>query len=91
MKKLTTLLNIESDDALFNYIIATLKTKGITQWDYFVKWEKVHNNIKPYEVELNILNVLIGKEDIKEELTKYPTRKKQKVLLLSLSIVVWLL
>ena len=69
MKKLTTLLNIESDDALFNYIIATLKTKGITQWDYFVKWEKVHNNIKPYEVELNILNVLIGKEDIKEELT----------------------
>ncbi|WP_417861420.1 type II restriction endonuclease [Winogradskyella sediminis] len=69
MKKLTTLLNIESDDALFNYIIATLKTKGITQWDYFVKWEKVHNNIKPYEIELNILNVLIGKENIKEDLT----------------------
>lgn len=76
MKKLTTLLNIESDNALFNYIITTLKTKGITQWDYFVKWEKVHSNIKPYEVELNLLNVLIGKQDIKEELTnlilKYP-------------------
>ena len=69
MKKLTSLLNIESDDALFDYIIATLKTKGITQWDYFVKWDKVHNNIKPYEVELNILNVLIGKENIEEELT----------------------
>ena len=70
MKKLTTLLGLSSDDKLFDYIISTLKLKGITQWDYFVKWEKVHNNIEPYEVELNILNVLIGKENIKEELTK---------------------
>lgn len=69
MKKLTTLLNFNSDDELFKYIISTLKLKGITQWDYFVKWDKVHNNIKPYEVELNILNVLIGKENIEEELT----------------------
>lgn len=69
MKKLTTLLSFNSDDELFKYIISTLKLKGITQWDYFVKWDKVHNNIKPYEVELNILNVLIGKENIEEELT----------------------
>ncbi|MFD2542571.1 type II restriction endonuclease [Lacinutrix gracilariae] len=70
MKKLTNLLDFNSDDELFDYIISTLKLKGITQWDYFVKWEKVHNNIEPHEVELNILNVLIGKENIKEELTK---------------------
>src|SRR5690554_961419 len=70
MKKLTTLLNFNTDDDLFKYIISTLKTKGITQWNYFVNWDKVHNNIKPHEVELNILNVLIGKENIKEELTK---------------------
>tara|TARA_R110001583_G_scaffold114863_1_gene265278 strand:- start:6876 stop:7808 length:933 start_codon:yes stop_codon:yes gene_type:complete len=69
MKKLTGFLNLNSDDELFKYIISTLKTKGITQWDYFVKWDKVHNNVKPYEVELNILNVLIGKENIAEELT----------------------
>lgn len=69
MKKNTTLLNFNSDEELFTYIISTLKIKGITQWDYFVKWEKVHNNIAPHEVELNILNVLIGKENIKEELT----------------------
>ena len=54
MKKLTTLLNIESDDALFNYIIATLKTKVITQWDYFVKWEKVNNtDLKGYYIYRN--------------------------------------
>ena len=35
-----------------------------------MKWEKVYNNVKPFEVELNILNVLIGKENIKEELAK---------------------
>lgn len=70
MRKLTNWLNLNSDDELFQYFTNTLKLKGITQWDYFVKWEKVHNNIKPYEIELNILNVLIGKENIKEELTK---------------------
>jgi len=70
MKELTTWLNLDSDNELFEYFTNTLKLKGITQWDYFVKWEKVFNNIKPYEIELNILNVLIGKEKIKEELTK---------------------
>lgn len=69
MKKLSKLLNL-NDDELFKYFTDTLKLKGITQWDYFVKWEKVFKNIKPYEVELNILNVLIGKENIKEELIK---------------------
>lgn len=70
MKKLTNWLNLQSDDDLFQYFTDTLKVKGITQWDYFIKWEKVFNNIKPFEVELNILNVLVGKENIKEELTK---------------------
>lgn len=70
MKKLTNWLNLNSDDELFKYFTNTLKLKGITQWDYFVKWEKVFSNIKPYEVELNILNVLFGKDNIKEELTK---------------------
>lgn len=70
MKKLTQILKLKSDDELFSFITKNLKLEGITQWDYFVKWEKVFNNIKPYEIELNILNVLIGKENIKEELTK---------------------
>lgn len=70
MKELTKILKLESDDKLFDYFKDTLKLKGITQWDYFVKWDKVFNNIKPHEVELNILNVLIGKENIKDELMK---------------------
>lgn len=75
MKKLCQLLNIPDDDALFKYITSTFKEK-ITQWDYFVNWVKVLENITPIEKELNLLNVLIGKEDIEGEmfnlLQEYP-------------------
>ena len=66
MNKLTTLLNLESDDELFKLITSTFKEK-ITQWDYFVDWNTVLRNITPIEKELNLLNVLIGKDNIEEE------------------------
>ena len=67
MNKLCQLLNLESDDILFTQITGSFKEKGILLWDYFVNWEKVHKNIKPIEKELNLLNVLIGKEDVETE------------------------
>lgn len=69
MKKLTKILKLHSDDELFEYFINTLKIKGITQWDYFINWDKVFDNIIKYEKELNLLNYIIGKEDIHTELT----------------------
>lgn len=43
---------------------------------FFVDWEKVKNNVKKYQIELNILNTLIRNsnfdEELKEILTKYP-------------------
>jgi len=66
MKKLTSFLGLDSDDNLFKYFNTTLKVK-ITKWDYFVNWPKVFGNIEPIEKELNLLNVLIGKENIEEE------------------------
>ncbi len=69
MKNLTKILELDSDDALFEYFTDTLKLKGITQWDYFVNWDKVYRGITPYEKELNLLNILIGKKDIFTELT----------------------
>ncbi len=75
MKKLSSLLDLKNDDELFKTISDTFKTK-ITQWDYFVNWKKVINNIEPIETELNLLNVLVGKKDIEEEaiklIKKYP-------------------
>jgi type II restriction enzyme len=67
MNKLCNLLKIESEDILFKQITNSFKEKGILLWDYFVNWEKVHKNIKPIEKELNLLNVLIGKENIEKE------------------------
>lgn len=80
MNKLCQLLNLESDDILFKQITSSFKEKGILLWDYFVNWEKVHKNIKPIEKELNLLNVLIGKENVETEvynlIKEYPQVSK---------------
>lgn len=65
----------EKKAEIFDYLMSTLK-ESIKGWDYFVNWDKVNKNIKNIEVYLNILNYLIGKEDIEKEakylLKKYP-------------------
>lgn len=86
MKKLCQLLN-KTEDELFEEIISSFKHK-ITQWDYFVNWQKVLQNIKPIEKELNLLNYLIGKQDLYNEtvdlLLKYPETIKAIPLLLAI-------
>lgn len=75
MNKLCSLLNLPNDDLLFEKITSSFKEK-ITQWNYFVNWDKVIVNVKLFEKELNILNYLIGKENFEKEayqlLKKYP-------------------
>lgn len=66
MNKLCKLLNLKNEDELFDKITQSFKEK-ITKWDYFVNWQKVFENITPIEKELNLLNVLIGKENIEKE------------------------
>jgi type II restriction enzyme len=65
MNKLCQILCLNEDE-LFNKITQSFKEK-ITKWDYFVNWKKVLGNIKPIEIELNLLNYLIGKKDIENE------------------------
>lgn len=50
----------------FDEMMLSLK-KSIMPSDFFVDFSKVYLNIKQYEVHLNILNTLIGKENIEEE------------------------
>jgi len=69
MKNLCHILNLSDDDKLFEYINSTFRSQ-ITTFDYFVNWKKVFDNINPIEKELNILNYLIGKENIQEETFK---------------------
>ncbi len=66
-------------NTVFNYFIKTLK-ESIFTWDYFVDWKKINKNIKAIEKELNLLNYLIGKENIETEflnlIREYPSLRK---------------
>ena len=49
---------------------------SIANYAYYIDFEKVHRNVDGIKVELNILNSLIGSNNIEEEfiqvITKYP-------------------
>ncbi len=53
----------------FNTIKSTFQDSIFT-WDYFTDFEKVKQNIRKVEKELNLLNYLIGKENIENEFIK---------------------
>ncbi len=86
MKKLCRLLN-KNEDELFVLIVSTFKKK-ITQWSYFVNWQKVLTNIEPVEKELNLLNYLVGKENLeietKQLISQYPEVIKAIPILLAI-------
>ncbi|MGM0504695.1 MAG: type II restriction endonuclease [Bacteroidota bacterium] len=60
------MLNLKDNDELFELIKSSFKEK-ITKWAYFVNWAKVFENVDSIEIELNILNSLIGKTNIETE------------------------
>jgi len=73
-------LGLENNiNTIFNYFIKTLKPSIFT-WDYFLDWEKIKKNVRGIEKELNLLNYLIGKDNIEFEFLKlvneYPDLKK---------------
>lgn len=69
-------IDCSTQDEVFTYLMSTLKDT-INKWDYYVNWGKVLRNLNSIEVELNIMNSLIGKQNIELEfkalLKKYPS------------------
>ena len=59
----------------FNEWLSKFKT-SISNYNYYVDFEKIYKNVDKVKVELNILNSLIGSKNIEEEfqniLIKYP-------------------
>lgn len=53
-------------DGRLNLFLNSLSITNRTP-EYYVNWDKVERETKQYELELNTLNYLIGKEDIYEE------------------------
>lgn len=71
-------MKYEKNTQTFDYLMSTLK-ESIKDWSYFVNWDKVYNNVKDIEIELNILNYLIGKDNIEDE-AKYLIKKHPEVM-----------
>lgn len=84
--RLLEYMNLNANDKI-NYFLETLLLTNRTP-EYFINWEKVEENTKEFEVELNILNYLIGKENIFEEarkiFEKYPETIKLIPILLAI-------
>jgi type II restriction enzyme len=59
-------LGCRSSEEVFKYLLFTLKDT-ITNWDYFVNWSKARNGTRRHEINLNLLNFLIGKDNIEDE------------------------
>lgn len=60
-------MGILSENATFEYLLSNLKDT-IRTYDFFVAWKKVFENVWQIEVSLNILNSIIGKDNIKTRL-----------------------
>lgn len=65
-KVYTEKLNFKNADEVFEHLVGDVKDT-IKGWDYFVNWEKAVGNMKAVEKSLNVLNYLIGKENIEQE------------------------
>ena len=59
-------LGLNSADEAFAYLIDTLRP-SLKLWDYFVNWEKVFRKTREIEIQLNLWNFLIGKDDFESE------------------------
>lgn len=68
-------INLKDEREVFDYFTKNLKHSNRT-FDFFVDWCRVFHNVDNIEIELNIMNYLIGKENIREEfsdlISKYP-------------------
>ena len=63
--KLDKYLQLFSEERL-DYFLSTLSVTNRTP-SYYVNWEKVERETKRFELELNTLNYLVGKEDMYDE------------------------
>ncbi|WEV51605.1 type II restriction endonuclease [Lactobacillus sp. ESL0731] len=55
-----------SNEEKFNYFMSTIFPTNRTP-KYWVNWDKVRKNIQEYELSLNTLNYLVGKDNIMDE------------------------
>lgn len=62
-------MGILTKNAAFEYLTSSLK-ETIRTYDFFVAWDKVLDNVSKVEVALNIMNTLVGKDEVADKLKK---------------------
>ncbi len=72
------ILKVDSLEAVINKFYDTLidTNRG---YNFFVDWDKVKRHVEKYKIEFNILNTLIGSENIDTDLRKILTEYPQVV------------
>lgn len=80
------LLGCSCDDDVFQCMLDNLKPSN-NLWSYFVNWEKIYSNVKNIEINLNLLNYLIGKENFDEEFKALIKEQSQVVKILPALVV----
>jgi type II restriction enzyme len=82
-----TKLKLRTADEVFDYIISNLQ-KSISDWNFFVDWQKVKDNVSKIETELNILNSLLGKDHLDNKfidlIKEYPKIRKALPILVAI-------
>ncbi len=78
-------LGLKNEENVFDYLINTLKPTN-TSFDFFVNWKKIFQKVEDIEIGLNILNYLVGKREIEEELKKLIKKYPEIVPILPLLI-----
>lgn len=75
LKLYKDMLGCNNSEDVFNSLITNLKPSTLI-WSYFVNWDKVFKTVRDIEINLNILNYLVGKKDfdneLKELIKKHP-------------------
>lgn len=54
------------EDEMFGHFMDNVRT-SIKTWGYFIDWEKVNSGVDKVKIELNILNSLIGANNLEKE------------------------
>ena len=80
------LLGCSCEDDVFQCMLDNLKPSN-NLWSYFVNWEKIYSNVKNIEINLNLLNYLIGKENFDEEFKALIKEQSQVVKILPALVV----
>ena len=80
-------IGLKDEKSVFEYMIDNFK-ESIFTWEFFVDFDKVKKNASYIEKELNLLNVLIGKNDLDKEfinlVSEYPKIRRVLPILLAI-------